>query len=80
MKKSSRTVAILVVFSMGLIIAAQSVPAAEYTVTCSVDYTGPYAVIMPPFETSRKAFFAWWNETKGKELGITLKTKAYDMR
>jgi branched-chain amino acid transport system substrate-binding protein len=80
MKKSSKKIAILVVVSLAMIIAAQSVPAAEYTVTLSVDYTGPYAVIMPPFETSRKAFFAWWNETKGKELGITLKTKAYDMR
>ena len=80
MKKSSKTAAILVVLSLTLILAAQSVPAAEYIVTCSVDYTGPYAVIMPPFETSRKAFFTWWNETKGKELGITLSSKAYDMR
>jgi branched-chain amino acid transport system substrate-binding protein len=70
----------LVVVSLGLILAVQAIPAAEYTVTCSVDYTGPYAVIMPPFETSRQAFFTWWNDTKGKELGITLKTKAYDMR
>lgn len=80
MSKSNKTIAMLVLVSLALILAAQSVPAAEYTVTCSVDYTGPYAVIMPPFETSRKAFFTWWNETKGKELGITLKTKAYDMR
>jgi len=72
--------AMLAVVSLAMILAVQAVPAAEYTVTCSVDYTGPYAVIMPPFETSRQAFFTWWNETKGKELGITLKTKAYDMR
>jgi branched-chain amino acid transport system substrate-binding protein len=80
MSKSNNAIAILVVVSLAMIIAAQSVPAAEYTVTTSVDYTGPYAVIMPPFETSRQAFFAWWNETKGKQLGITLKSKAYDMR
>ncbi|MEW6262005.1 MAG: ABC transporter substrate-binding protein [Thermodesulfobacteriota bacterium] len=54
--------------------------AAQYTVTLSLDYTGPYALIMPPFESSRKALFAWWNETKGKELGITLTEKGYDMR
>jgi branched-chain amino acid transport system substrate-binding protein len=80
MSKSNNAIAILVVVSLAMILAAQSVPAAEYTVTTSVDYTGPYAVIMPPFETSRQAFFAWWNETKGKQLGITLKSKAYDMR
>lgn len=54
--------------------------ATQYTVTVSLDYTGPYALIMPPFESSRKALFAWWNDTKGKELGITLVDKGYDMR
>ena len=68
MRSKSKSIAILILVSLAMILAAQAVPAAEYTVTCSVDYTGPYAVIMPPFETSRKAFFAWWNETKGKEL------------
>ena len=80
MGKRSKSIVIMMVVFLAMTVAAQSVPAAEYTVTTSVDFTGPYAVIMPPFETSRKAFFAWWNETKGKELGITLKTKAYDMR
>ena len=80
MRKYSTAVAFLVVVTLAMIMAAQSVPAAEYTVTTSVDFTGPYAVIMPPFETARKAFFAWWNETKGNELGITLVSKAYDMR
>ena len=80
MKKHYGKIAILVVITLAMIMTAQTVPAAEYTVTCSVDYTGPYAVIMPPFESSREAFFTWWNDTKGKELGITLKTKAYDMR
>jgi branched-chain amino acid transport system substrate-binding protein len=80
MKKCYGKIAILVVITLVMLMAAQTVPAAEYTVTCSVDYTGPYGVIMPQFETSRKAFFAWWNETKGKELGINVKVKAYDMR
>ena len=62
------------------ILLAHSVPAAEYMITRSVDYSGPYAVIMPPFESATKSLFTWWNETKGKELGITLQTKAYDMR
>ena len=80
MGKRSTAIVMMVVVALAVMLTAQTVPAAEYTVTCSVDYTGPYGVIMPQFETSRKAFFAWWNETKGKELGITLKSKAYDMR
>ncbi|MEK6195581.1 MAG: hypothetical protein N2F24_15310 [Deltaproteobacteria bacterium] len=68
MGKSSRAIVIMVVVALAMVMTAQTVPAVEYTVTCSVDYTGPYAVIMPPFESSREAFFAWWNETKGKEL------------
>jgi branched-chain amino acid transport system substrate-binding protein len=80
MRTCSRAIVVLVVVTLAMIVGVQTVPAAEYTVTCSVDYTGPYAVIMPPFESSRKAFFTWWNETKGKELGITVKSKAYDMR
>ena len=74
MRTCSRAIVVLVVVTLAMIMGVQTVPAAEYTVTCSVDYTGPYAVIMPPFESSRKAFFTWWNETKGKELGIDRKS------
>ena len=80
MGKKNTTIVMMVLAVFTVMITAQTLPAAEYTVTCSVDYTGPYGVIMPQFETSREAFFAWWNETKGKELGITVKSKAYDMR
>ena len=80
MGKKSTAIVMMVIIALAVMLTVQTVPAAEYTVTCSVDYTGPYGVIMPQFETSRKAFFAWWNETKGKELGITVKVKAYDMR
>jgi branched-chain amino acid transport system substrate-binding protein len=55
-------------------------PAAEYNVSVSLDYTGPYGVIMPSFESSRKALFEWWNKTKGAELGVKLIDKGYDMR
>ncbi len=80
MGTKNSVITILLGIVLAMVLVTSSVTAAEYTVTCSVDYTGPYAVIMPPFETSRQAFFTWWNETKGKELGITLKSKAYDMR
>ena len=80
MGKKSTALVMMVMVALILMVAAQPTAAAEYTVTASVDYTGPYGVIMPQFETSREAFFAWWNETKGKELGITVKSKPYDMR
>lgn len=58
----------------------QTAIAANYNMTVSLDYTGPYAVIMPAYECGHKALLAWWNETKGKEIGIKLLRKGYDMR
>jgi len=63
-----------------LIFLTQTLWAAQYNITISLDYTGPYAVIMPPFESTRKALTAWWNETKGKDLGIEINDVGYDMR
>lgn len=65
---------------LAVILMAHSVMAAEYTITASMDYTGPYAVLIDIFDAAGKSIFAWWNETKGKELGITVKRKLYDMR
>ena len=54
--------------------------AAEYTITHSVDFTGPYAVIMKPIDQATKVFYAWWNETVGSKLGIKLNFKQYETR
>jgi branched-chain amino acid transport system substrate-binding protein len=54
--------------------------AAEYNVSQSVDFTGPYAVIMKPVDDTSKVLFQWWNDTKGKELGIKLIRKTYETR
>jgi branched-chain amino acid transport system substrate-binding protein len=80
MRKNRKMILCAAVVLLAGLLFTQSLPAAEYMITTSVDYSGPYAVIMPPFESARKSIFTWWNETKGKELGITLKNKAYDMR
>lgn len=76
---------ILVLFVAAGVTASVGAPqqakaAAEYNVTVSLDYTGPYAVIMPSFESARKGLFTWWNNTRGKELGVYLNQKGYDMR
>jgi len=65
---------------LALVLMTTAVWSAGYNITVSLDYTGPYAVIMPPFESTRKALTTWWNETKGKKLGIELKDVGYDMR
>ena len=54
--------------------------AAEYTITHSTDFTGPYAVIMKPIDHATKIYYAWWNETMGAKLGIKLNFKQYETR
>lgn len=54
--------------------------AADYIITHSVDFTGPYAVIMKPIDMVTKVFYAWWNETVGSKLGIKLHYKQYETR
>jgi branched-chain amino acid transport system substrate-binding protein len=80
LKKTIKKSMVLIGVLLAALLLGQAVLAAEYNVTCSLDYTGPYGVIMPPFESARKSLFAWWNETKGQELGIKLNDKGYDMR
>ncbi len=54
--------------------------AAEYNITGSVDFTGPYAVVMPPIDETADIFFAWWNEEVGSKIGVKLNRKSYDTR
>ncbi|MFP4476823.1 MAG: ABC transporter substrate-binding protein [Desulfatibacillaceae bacterium] len=82
MKAFIRILPLLVAAGVMISVGAprQATAATEYNVTVSLDYTGPYAVIMPSFESARKGLFTWWNNTRGKELGIELNQKGYDMR
>lgn len=80
LKRIIKKLTMVIGVALAALLLTQAVMAADYNVTCSLDYTGPYAVIMPPFESARKSLFAWWNETKGKELGVKLNDKGYDMR
>ncbi|MCS5603299.1 MAG: hypothetical protein NZ734_14020 [Paracoccus sp.] len=43
-----------------------------YNLALLSDFSGPYAAIMPILAGGREAVFTWWNETRGKELGVTL--------
>ncbi|MDY6851273.1 MAG: ABC transporter substrate-binding protein [Thermodesulfobacteriota bacterium] len=80
MSAKMKTLLNLFVVLLFVSLFTQTAIAAEYNVTVSVDYTGPYAVVMPSFQSPRNALVTWWNETKGKELGIKITNKMYDMR
>jgi len=52
----------------------------SYTVSVSLDYTGPFANVMDSWWGGQQSVFDWWNETKGKALGIKLDVKTHDLR
>jgi len=62
--------------------AIASVPAlaADYVMSTSADFTGPFADVSPSAQSGIRAIAAWWNETKGKELGTNVEIKVHDMR
>ncbi|WP_439589865.1 ABC transporter substrate-binding protein [Hydrogenophaga sp.] len=53
---------------------------AQYNVAVSLDYTGPFANVMDSWWGGQQSVFDWWNETRGRQLGIRLHVKTYDMR
>ena len=52
----------------------------QYNLAVYQDYTGPYGELGPEIEGATKVALTWWNENKGKELGIRLVPKYYDFR
>lgn len=62
--------------------AAAALPAfaAEYVMSASADYSGPFAGVMPNAMAGINAVADWWNKDVGAKLGVTVKVKIYDMR
>lgn len=62
--------------------AAATLPAkaAEYVMSASADYSGPFAGVMPNAMAGINAVADWWNKDVGSKLGVTVKVKIYDMR
>lgn len=52
----------------------------SYNVSISLDYSGPFAAVMDSWYGGQQSVFDWWNETRGKNLGVKLVVKTYDMR
>ncbi len=51
-----------------------------YNVAASLDYSGPFASVMDSWYGGQQSTFDWWNATRGKQLGVKIDLKTYDMR
>ncbi|NJO35658.1 MAG: ABC transporter substrate-binding protein, partial [Rhodospirillales bacterium] len=51
-----------------------------YNFSTSVDFSGPFADVMPSWHSGHRAMVAWWNDTRGKDLGIKVALKVHDTR
>lgn len=63
-----------------LAMAAWPARAAEYVMSASADYSGPFAGVMPNAMSGINAVADWWNKEVGAKLGVNVKVKIYDMR
>jgi hypothetical protein len=65
-----------------VVAAALATPAsaAEYVMSASADYSGPFANVMPSAMSGITATTAWWNKEVGSKLGVKVDIKIYDMR
>lgn len=65
-----------------MMLAAISAPAAaaEYVMTASADYSGPFADVMPSAMSGIQAVANWWNKDVGSKLGVKVDIKIHDMR
>src|SRR5579863_581864 len=59
---------------------AMPVEAAEYVMSASADYSGPFADVMPSAVSGLQAVSKWWNKDVGEKLGVKVDVKVYDMR
>jgi len=59
---------------------APPVELSEYILPVSRDFTGPYADVNKEWVIGDSAVISWWNENRGKEIGVKLRLKDYDFR
>lgn len=61
-------------------ILAAPAKAAEYVMSASADYSGPFADVMPSAMSGIQAVANWWNKEVGAKLGVKVDVKIHDMR
>lgn len=57
-----------------------SAASADYVISASADYSGPFADVMPNAMSGINAVADWWNKDVGEKLGVQVHVKIYDMR
>ena len=67
-------------FAVAALAGAPARAQSTYNVSISLDYSGPFAAVMDSWYGGQQSVFDWWNETRGKTLGVKLNVKTYDMR
>jgi len=75
-----RGVTAAAVFGLALATAPGAQAETDYTFSVSVDFTGPFADIMPNWHSAHRAMVDYWNDTTGKELGVKVNMAVNDMR
>jgi branched-chain amino acid transport system substrate-binding protein len=65
-----------------MIAAASVLPAkaADYVMSASADYSGPFADVMPNAMSGLQAVANWWNKDVGAKIGVKVDIKITDMR
>jgi len=59
---------------------AQPAYSAEYVMSASADYSGPFADVMPNAMSGITAITSWWNKDVGQKLGVKVDVRISDMR
>ena len=60
--------------------AARADDPVTYAFSNSVDFTGPFADVMPSWHSGHRVMVDWWNDTSGKQLGVKIVLKVHDLR
>lgn len=59
---------------------AQTGDIKVYTLPVAADYTGPLANVIENWQAGQNSMLDWWNEARGRALGVRIDIKSYDTR
>ncbi len=59
---------------------SQPARSAEYVMSASADYSGPFADVMPSAMSGLTAMANWWNKEVGQKINVKVDIKISDMR
>ncbi len=60
--------------------AGAALAQTTYNFSTAVDFSGPFADVMGSWHSGHRAMVAWWNDTRGKEIGVKVDLKVHDTR